>query len=222
MTAPDDCTRTGYCVSWHPMLSMSQERLLRYWGLNMGIAMEMSSGATWPMFRYSEAEQARFTSITDQLPGKAMWVFFAVTVVVFLVMAALSVVLILLPILTLIAPNPADLTPLPFVLTMALVILVAFAVGFPLSLAIGARLGDSWGGGKPAAAEPGDRDLYAKIRRQFARFALIAGAVFIPGCLLFILFDIEAGPLIDALKLVCAATTLGGMVGVWRTRPKRN
>lgn len=204
------------------MLSTSQERLLRYWGLNMGIAMEMSGGATWPMFRYSKAEQARFVSITDRLPGKAMWVFFAVTVVVFLVMAALAVVLILLPILTLIAPNPADLTPLPFVLTMALVILVAFGVGFPLSLAVGARLGDSWGGGRPAAAEPGDRDLYAKIRRQFLRFALIAGAVFIPGCLLFIIFDLNAGPLVDVLKFLCAASALAGMVGFWRTRPKRN
>lgn len=204
------------------MLSTSQERLLRYWGLNMAIAMEMSGGATWPMFGYSKPEQARFKSITDQLPGKAMWVFFAVTVVVFLATAALAVVLILLPILTLVAPNPADLTPLPFVLAMALVILVAFGVGFPLSLAVGARLGDSWGDGKPAAAEPGDRDLYAKIRRQLLRFALIAGAVFVPGCLLFILFDIEAGPLVDALKLVCAASTVGGMVGFWRTRPKRN
>lgn len=204
------------------MLSTSQERLLRYWGLNMGIAMEMSGGATWPMFRYSKAEQARFVSITDQLPGKAMWVFFAVTVVVFLAMAALAVVLILLPILTLIAPNPADLTPLPFVLTMALVILVSFGLGFPLSLAVGARLGDAWGGGKPAAAEPGDGDLYAKIRRQFLRFALIAGAVFIPGCLLWIIFDIKAGPLIGVLKVACAASTLGGMVGFWRTRPKRN
>jgi hypothetical protein len=140
----------------------------------------------------------------------------------FLVLAALSIVLILLPILTLIAPNPADLTPLPFVLTMALVILVALGLGFPLSLAIGARLGDSWGGGMPAAAEPGDRDLYAKIRRQFLRYALMAGAVFIPGCLLFILFDLDAGPLVGVLKLVCAASTLGGMVGFWWTRPKRN
>lgn len=204
------------------MLSTSQERLLRYWGLNMAIAIEQSGGTAWPMFGHSTAEQARFTSITDQLPGKAIWVFFAVTVAVFLVMAALAVVLILLPILTLIAPNPADLTPLPFVLTMALVIPVAFGVGFPLSLAIGARLGDSWGGGKPAAAEPGNRDLYAKIRRQFLRFALIAGAVFIPGCLLFIIFDINAGPLVDVLKLVCAASMVRGVAGIWRTRPKRN
>jgi len=187
----------------------------------MGIAMETSGGATWPMFRYSKPEQARFKSITDQLPGKAMWVFFAVTVVVFLVMAGLAIVLVLLPILTLVAPNPADLTPLPFVLAMALVFLVAFGVGFPLSLAVGAWLGDSWGGGKPAAAEPGDRELYAKIRRQFLRFALIAGAVFIPGCLLFILLDLDAGPLVDALKLACAASALVGMVGFWRTRPKR-
>ena len=204
------------------MLSTSQERLLRYWGLNMGIAMEMSGGATWPMFRYCKAEQARFISITDDLPGKAMWVFFAATVVVFLVMAALAVVLILLPILALVAPNPADLTPLPFVLAMALVIIVSLALSFPLSLAIGARLGDAWGGGTCAAAEPGDHDLYAKIRRQFLRFALIAGAVFVPGCLLFILFDIDAGPVVEMLKLVCAVSTLGGLVGFWRTRPKRD
>ena len=204
------------------MLSTSQERLLRYWGLNMAIAMEQSGGTAWPLFGYSKPEQARFKALADQLPGAAMLVFFAVTVVVFLVLAALAVVLVLLPILTLIAPNPADLTPLPFVLTMALVILIAIGGGFPLSLAIGARLGDSWGGGTPVAAEPGDGDLYAKIRRQLLRFALVAGAVFIPGCLLWIIFDIHAGPVIGVLKILCAASALGGMVGFWRTRPKRN
>lgn len=204
------------------MLSTSQERRLRYWGLNMVIAMEQSGGTAWPMFGYSTPEQARFKALADQLPGKAMMVFFAVTTVVFIALAALAVVLVLLPILTLIAPNPADLKPLPFVLAMALVILIAFGLGLPLSLAMGARLADAWGGGKPVAAEPGDGDLHAKIRRQLLRFALVAGAVFIPGCLLFILFDINAGPLVDVLKLVCAASTLGGMVGFWRTRPKRN
>lgn len=94
------------------MLSTSQERLLRYWGLNMAIAMEQSGGAAWPLFGY----------------GKA----------------------------------------------------------------------------------------------RFLRFALVAGAIFIPGCLLFIILDVNAGPLVDALKVVCAASTLGGMVGFWWRRPNRN
>jgi hypothetical protein len=204
------------------MLSTSQERLLRYWGLNMAIAMEQTGGVAWPLFGYSKAEQARFDALAGQVPGKAMLVFMGVTVVVFIALAALAVVFILLPILTLIAPNPADLKPLPFVLTMAMVIVIAFGLGFPLSLAMGARLGDAWGGGTPAAAEPGDVELHAKIRRQLLRFTLVAGAVFIPGCLLWILFDINAGPLIDVLKVACAASTFSGMFGVWRTRPKRN
>ena len=58
---------------------------------------------------------------------------------------------------------------------------------------------------------PGDDALAAKVSWQINRMTLIMCGALVPGVLLFIAYDIHAGPLISVLKWLAAALMLGSM-----------
>ena len=201
-------------------LTETQTRLLRFWGANMSIAFETS--AWWPGFSYTEPEQARLRALADTIPRGAMalWLFVLVPAI-FIVMAAASILGLMLPFVTLMYPNPADLKPLPFILVMASCILVTIGVGFPIAMSLGGRLALRWAGGgraNPHVAEPEDGALYAKFRRQLWRVVLVMCGLFIPGCWIWIIYDIHAGPIITVLKWACGVVMVASGFGLWSAR----
>jgi hypothetical protein len=187
------------------LLKASDERFLRYWAANTSMALDQSGEADWYGFAYSPDEKARMRVIAAALPGKAFGVFVAVTVTGFLVVAAVAVTAIMVPLLIWLYPDPAQTSAVVFVSTMAAICFGCIGFGLPVVMAWGARAGDLWGGGLPQVPIQGDAALIGKVRHQLWRMTLIMVGIFVPGCLIFILFNIDAGPLVFWLKLICAA-----------------
>jgi hypothetical protein len=199
-------------------LTEGQAKLLRFWGANMTIAFQTSD--RWPGFFYTPSEKARLAALGDTVPPAAMalWMY-ALVPAIFIAIAGLAVVGLMLPAIMLLYPNPADLQVLPFVLILAAVAAVSIGLGLPVAMALGGRLalrlvGDTGGN----AAAPGDTELYAKFRRQLFRYALVACGLFIPGCWLWIVYDLHAGPLLMVIKWVLAAWIAGSGFILWRLR----
>ncbi len=200
-------------------LSPRAERFLRYWSVNMGIAWE--SGYTWwPGFSYTEAERARMTELTRDLPGGAMVRYFLYAVIGTLLAAAIAVVVMVGAPIMLLYPDPSKLSPLVFVGLMASVIALILGVGMPLILMAAGWAADRWGGGRPAAGALGDTALYAKVRWQFQRMGLVLAGLFIPGTLLFIAFNIDAGPVAFWLKAICYGLMALSFTGLLMGRAK--
>jgi hypothetical protein len=191
---------------------------LRFWSANMDFVH--SSGMSWPGFSYTAAEKERMAAIAATLPRGtfALW-FYVIGPIVFILLAAAVIVGLWLPAMDLLFPNPADVRPLPFVLLLAASALLALCLGFWAILTAGAwiaiRLGGAGTGYAPAA---GDAALYAKARRQLRRTILIVCGVFVPGCWLWIVFHIDAGPIVTALKWASAAVILLSGYGLARRR----
>ena len=199
-------------------LTDGQARLLRFWGANMTIAFATSDW--WLGFSYTEGEKARLAALGETIPPSAMalWMFLFVPAI-FIAIAGLAVVGLMLPAITLLYPNPADLQPLPFVLVLAAVTAVSIGLGLPVAMVLGGRLALRLVGDKgSAAAEPGDVALYAKFRRQLLRYVVVVCGLFIPGCWLWIVFDLHAGPLIQVLKFALAAVIAVSGFTLWRGR----
>ena len=199
-------------------LTEGQTRLLRFWGANMTIAFATSDW--WPGFSYTETEKARLAALGETIPPSAMalWMFLFVPAI-FIVIAGVAVVGLMLPAITLLYPNPADLQPLPFVLVLAAVAAVSIGLGLPVAMVLGGRLALRVAGDKGAiAAEPGDVALYAKFRHQLRRYVIVVCGLFIPGCRLWIVFDLHAGPLIQVLKFALAAVMAVSGFALWRGR----
>lgn len=199
-------------------LSPSRERFLRYWAANMAVAFVESGGAPWLGFGYEDGEKQRMRQLAQTLPGLAIGIFFAATVVAYIALAALGIVGFMMPMLDWLYPDPSQLKPLAMVLILAIVAFFALGFGLPLAMRLGAWLGDNYGGGKPASSQPGDAALVDKIRFQLGRITLVMVGVFIPGCILFIIYDLHAGPFINALKAICALVTLGSIVRMVEAR----
>ena len=202
-------------------LPPARERFLRYWSANMALAWGQSNGAPWVGFGYDPAETARMKVLAGGLPFAAGALFFGVTVVVFIAFAAAGIAGLLVPLMDWLYPDPSQTKALPFVLTLACVAALSFGIGLPLALAAGGWAGDAWGGGRPAQGAPGDAALAAKIRFQLARMSTIMVGAFVPGCMAFILFDIQAGRVVTVLKIACALASIGSVAAAWRGRAAR-
>lgn len=199
-------------------LTTGQSRLLRFWGANMSVAFATSDW--WPGFSYTDTEKARLAALGDTISPSAMalWMFFLVPVI-FIAIAGVAVVVLLVPTIDLLYPNPADLKPVPFILVLAAVAAVSLGLGLPVAMALGGRLALRLTGDNGAyAAEPGDVDLNRKFHRQLWRVVLVSCGLFVPGCWLWIVFDLHAGPIVTILKWVSAAVMLGSGFSIWRSR----
>jgi hypothetical protein len=116
------------------------------------------------------------------------------------VIAAIGIVGIFLPLATVLFPVPAETSALKFALLLAACAFLIISAGLQISLRIAA-----WMSADPAiraelAAAPGDAALSSKISWQINRIALIMCGVLLPGMLVWIAYDIEAGPIIAAIK----------------------
>ena len=196
-------------------LPPARERFLRYWSANMTGTWD-ATGTDWYGFSYTDAEKTRMREIAAGLPGSAYGLFIAVLVLGFLVIAAVAVAGIMIPFLMWLYPDPSKTSTPVFVSTLAAACFLCLSFGLPLAMGWGARAGDRWGGGAPGWQALGDAELYAKVRFQLRRMAMIMVGIFVPGCLLFILFDIDAGPLVFWLKLLCGATAVASLAGTLR------
>jgi hypothetical protein len=196
-------------------MSPSGERFLRYWAVNMTEAFRASSDAWWPGFAYTAEEKARMKEIAEdeRIGGGAMLTFYAVLVVGFIVFAGICVVGVLVPVIQLMYPDPSKLQPLPFLLVLACVVVLCLGLGLPLSMRLGAWAGDAWSDGAPLPSKAGDAALLAKVRYQLRRVAFIAAGVLVPGTLLFILYDIDGGPIVLWLKLALGAAIILSLAG---------
>jgi hypothetical protein len=197
-------------------LTENRLRLLRFWGANMTMAFQVSDW--WPGFSYSERERARLAALAETVPPRAvaLWIY-ALAPAIFILIAAAAVVGLMLPALTLLAPNPADLKPLPFAIVLAAVAAVSITLGLPAAMALGGRIAVWWTGDAVAVtAEPGDAALYARFRQQLWRYAIVSCGLFVPGCWLWIVFDLRAGPLLLAVKSALAGWIALSGFALWR------
>ncbi|HRJ68236.1 MAG TPA: hypothetical protein PK812_01400 [Beijerinckiaceae bacterium] len=199
-----------------PALSPADERFLRYWSVNMTEAFRSSSDAWWPGFAYDAEQKQRMREIagSEDISGGSVLTFYAIVVLGYIAFAGMASVTIMVPVISWLYPDPSKLPALPFVLLLAGVCLLALGVGLPLSMRAGAWAGDRWAGGRPLPSKPGDAALVARARFQLRRIAIVAAGMLVPGVLLFILFDIDAGPLVFWLKLatvLCVLLSIGAL-----------
>jgi hypothetical protein len=199
-------------------LTESQARLLRFWGANMTFAY--ATADWWPGFSYTPEERARLNALAETVQRSTVLVWiYALVPAIFILIAAAAVAAIMVPALTWLYPNPADLKPLPFVLVLASVAAVSLGLGVPAAMALGGRIALWWTGDTAVLVEePGDVALYAKFRRQLWRVVLVMCGLFVPGCWLWIIFDLHAGPFITAMKWAIVLWMGVSGVATWRLR----
>jgi len=173
----------------------------------------------WPGFSYSDAEWARMRTLSEPIGTGTYQLFTIVNAVIFIAIAALGIFGVFLPLATLLFPVPAETSALKFSLLLAACAFLIIGLGLPISMRLSAMLL----GGKTvrAALAPaaGDEALAAKVSWQINRIMLIMCGLLLPGILLFIAYDIQAGPIITALKwLAIALMAVSTLTGIARQR----
>jgi hypothetical protein len=171
---------------------------LAFWAKNMTSLSD--AGMQWPGFSYTDAEQARMSQLAGRVSDAAYGKFLVINTLVFIALAAAGIVGIFLPLATVLFPIPAETKPLPFVLLLAATALLIIGIGLPISMRIAAALSSDTSMRTGLIASPGDAELAHKVAFQINRITVIMCGVFVPGTMLWIAFNIQAGPLITALK----------------------
>lgn len=186
---------------------------LAFWA--KGMVSINNAKMEWPGFSYTEAEWARMRTLSEPISATTYQMFTVVNAVIFIAMAAIGIFGVFLPLATLLFPIPAQTSALKFSMLLAACAFLIIGLGLPISMRLSAMLV----GGKTvrAALVPaaGDQALASKVSWQINRIMLIMCGLLVPGILLFIAYDIQAGPIITALKWVAivlmAVSTLTGV-----------
>ncbi|ESY86429.1 hypothetical protein X739_13290 [Mesorhizobium sp. LNHC220B00] len=173
----------------------------------------------WPGFSYSQPEWARMRALSAPIGAGTYHLFTIINAVIFIAIAALGIFGVFLPLATVLFPVPAETSALKFSLLLAACAFLIIGLGLPISMRLSAMLV----GGKrmretlvPAA---GDDALASKVSWQINRIMLIMCGLLVPGILLFIAHDIQAGPIITALKwLAIVLMAVSTMTGIARHR----
>ncbi|MEO5756080.1 MAG: hypothetical protein ABIQ51_04405 [Mesorhizobium sp.] len=173
----------------------------------------------WPGFSYTEAEWARMRTLSAPIGAGTYQIFTFVNAAIFIAIAALGIFGVFLPLATVLFPIPAETSALKFSLLLAACAFLIIGLGLPISIRLSAMLV----GGKTlrAALVPaaGDEALASKVSWQINRIMLIMCGLLVPGILLFIAYDIQAGPIITALKwLAIALMAVSTVTGIRRQR----
>jgi hypothetical protein len=179
---------------------------LAFWARNMTAVRD--SGMDWPGFSYSDAEWARMRALADAVPAAAFGKFIVWTTVIFLVVAVAGIIGVFVPLLMLLFPDPGEMQGWQFACLLAACAFLILALGFALSMNLAARWSAADAIRAQLHATAGDAALAAKVRWQINRIALIMCGALVPGMILFIAYDIQAGPLINALKWAALALSL--------------
>lgn len=202
-----------------PALSAGQSRFLRYWGLNM--SMVYSWGWAWtPGFSYTDDEKKRFAELSQTVSAGATSIWMAAVVILFLLIGAVAMT-VMIVIASLAWPDPSKTPAIAFVSLLALTCFLTLGFGFPLSMVWGGTIADWFAGGAAPAEAPGDAALHAKIRGQLWRLIAVMCVILIPGTMAFIVFNIDAGPVLTVLKTaigLCWVVGIGSYILSRRAR----
>ena len=128
-----------------------------------------------------------------------------VNAAIFIAIAALGIFGVFLPLATLLFPVPAETSALKFSLLLAACAFLIIGLGLPISMRLSAVLVASKTMRAALVAAPGDEALASKVSWQINRITLVMCGLLVPGILLFIAYDIDAGPIITALKWLAIA-----------------
>ncbi|MCP9232208.1 hypothetical protein NMG46_18405 [Mesorhizobium sp. LMG 17147] len=173
----------------------------------------------WPGFSYTEVEWARMTTLAKPVGGGTYQLFTLVNAAIFIAIAALRIFCVFLPLAALLFPLPAETSALKFSLLLAACALLIIGIGLPISLRLSTALVAPKSLHAALVAVPGDQALAAKVSWQINRITLVLCGLLVPGTLLFIAYDIEAGPIITALKwLAIALMAVSVAIGAWQRR----
>ena len=186
---------------------------LAFWGANMRRIVD--SGMTWPGFSYTDEEMARLRSLAVPVTYLTYQVFSRITAAIFIVIAACAVGLMFWAMLEA-YPDTSKTPASVFVATLACVALVSIGWGLPIAMRLAARIAAPRVDFSAVGPQPGDAALAAQVRFQIRRMTAIMCGLFIPGTLLWIAWDIQAGPLVTALKLVAVAVMMLSLWTAWR------
>lgn len=152
-----------------PPLPAGKFRFLRYWSVNIWLAQ--STGWSFPGFSYTDDETARIKALAGAASRTAVIVWLAATVVIYMLIAGVLMGA-LFWVLSIIWPNPADVSEIGFFGALIFALAGMIALGMPLSITLGGWAADLLSSAPPPPA-PGDAALAAKVGRQFRRIGLI-------------------------------------------------
>ncbi|MER8609943.1 hypothetical protein [Mesorhizobium sp. M0220] len=173
----------------------------------------------WPGFSYTEVEWARMTTLAKPIGGGTYQLFTLVNAAIFIAIAALGIFCVFLPLATLLFPVSAETSALKFSLLLAACALLIIGIGLPISLRLSTALVAPKAMRAALVAVPGDQMLAAKVSWQINRITLVLCGLLVPGILLFIAYDIDAGPVIAAMKwLAIALMAVSVAIGAWQRR----
>jgi hypothetical protein len=182
---------------------------LAFWSQNMLVARE--SSASWLGFSYTPEEWKRMETLAEKVGGGPYLKFLLLNALLFVLLAGICIVGFFLPILLLIYPDTRDLQPLPFVLLLSATTLIAIGAGLPLTMRAAAWLCASRELRAARITAEQDLALERKVSWQLLRMTLIMCGALVPGMLLWIAFDIDGGPILSVLKIVCALLFIGSV-----------
>lgn len=179
-------------------LSTGARTRLAFWAKGM---VQINDGKMdWPGFSYSEAEWLRLRELAWPISDATYQKFKLINAAVFIALAAVGIFGGFLPLATWLFPVPAETGALKFALLLAGCALFILAIGLPLAMRITSWLVATKTIRAALDAKPGDGDLAAKVSWQINRIIVIMCGFLVPGMLLFITYDIQAGPIVTALK----------------------
>lgn len=173
----------------------------------------------WPGFSYSEAEWARMRALSEPIGAGTYQLFTIVNAVIFIVIASIGIFGVFLPLATVLFPVPAETSALKFSLLLAACAFLIIGLGLPVSMRLSAMLVGGRTVREALVSTAGDEALSSKVSWQINRIMLIMCGLLVPGILLFIAYDIQAGPIVMALKwLAIALMAVSTATGIARQR----
>jgi hypothetical protein len=190
---------------------------LAFWAKGM---VAISDGRMeWPGFSYADSEWARMRTLSEPIGAGTYQLFTIVNAVIFITIAALGIVGVFLPLVTVLFPISAETSALKFSLLLAACAFLIIGLGLPISMRLSAVLVASRAVRAALIAAPGDEALASKVSWQINRIMLIMCGLLVPGILLFIAYDIEVEPIITALKwLAIALMAVSTVAGIRRQK----
>lgn len=173
MTTPEDST---------PRTDRWRALLVRYWAFNMGLIHD--SGTDWPGFGYTDDEKAKLAAIAATVPAFEFYAWVAASAVFFIALAAIIVVGGMACLAHAIGgeQNMASTPAALFFLQLAMDLVAALAIGFPLAMLPAAALAGRFF--TVADAQLPDRDttsfFFHKLWFQITRIAVIGALALVP------------------------------------------
>jgi hypothetical protein len=191
---------------------------LAFWAKNMTLIH--NAGMDWPGFSYTEPEWSRMATLADAVSDVAYNKFKILNAIAFIALAALGIAGGFMPLALLLFPNPAQTPAFEFILLLAAVSLLIIGIGLPISMRIAAAMSTDAAMRARLESATGDATLARKVSFQINRIVAIMCGLLVPGTLLFIAFNVKAGPIITVLKWLAIAAMTVSVAYSAKAKPK--